>query len=139
MNRALLKYLLDTNVVSEPAKPRPNEYLLEQLREHEDAAAISSITWHELRCGVSRLPEGRRKKELNEYLRAIRLPILDYDQRAAEWHAEERARLEKKGRLLPYGDGQIAAIAAANRLTLVTANEKDFKVFADLTVTNWMR
>jgi tRNA(fMet)-specific endonuclease VapC len=65
------------------------------------------------------------------------LPILPYDEAAAEWHAMERARLAALGRTLPFVDGQIAAIAQTNNLVLVTANAVDFRDFAGLTIEDW--
>ena len=67
------------------------------------------------------------------------LPVLPYDQEAASWHARERARLGKRGRPPSAADGQIAAIASVNDLTLVTANVKDFRRFKDLVVEDWSR
>lgn len=65
--------------------------------------------------------------------------ILPYDEVAATWHGQERARLEKLGRPAPYVDGQIAAIAYANGLVLVTVNVTDFAPFKDLQVENWSK
>jgi len=56
---------------------------------------------------------------------------------AAAWHARERARLANMGRMPPFVDGQIAAIAATNELVLVTANPKDFQAFRGLVVADW--
>ena len=64
-------------------------------------------------------------------------PILAYDEAAATWHGQERARLEGLGRSAPFTDGLIASIAHVNGLTLVTFNVKDFARFKDLSVTNW--
>lgn len=63
--------------------------------------------------------------------------ILPYDRDVALWHAEERARLTLQGRTPPFVDGQIAAIAIVNNLTLVTRNTGDFADFAERTVENW--
>lgn len=74
---------------------------------------------------------------LEEVVRAT-LPIFPYDQRAAEWHGEERARLERSGRNPPFVDGQIAAIAVTCGIPLITANPADFKSFKGLVVDNWV-
>lgn len=63
--------------------------------------------------------------------------ILPYDERAAEWHASERARLIALGRTPSFVDGQIAAIAKVNSLILVTRNMSDFKEFSGLKLKNW--
>jgi tRNA(fMet)-specific endonuclease VapC len=65
------------------------------------------------------------------------LEILPYDQRAARWHAVERARLHRAGKPRPFVDGQIAAIAAVNDAVLVTRNMADFAPFQDLRIRNW--
>lgn len=101
---------------------------------------MASVTWHELRFGVGRLPRGKRQRELFEFLEEVVLPTiptLPYDERAAELHAEERVRLEKLGRTPPFVDGQIAAVALTNGLALATANQKDFKSFKGLTLLTW--
>jgi tRNA(fMet)-specific endonuclease VapC len=66
------------------------------------------------------------------------LPILVYDERAAEWLAAERVRIEKAGKHTAVVDGQIAAVAATNGIPVVTANVADFSVFKGLAVQNWM-
>ena len=66
--------------------------------------------------------------EIERYLRETVLSsvqILPYDEVAAEWHARERARLAAAGKAPPFVDGQIAAIAKANALVLVTGNRAD--------------
>ena len=65
------------------------------------------------------------------------MPILPYDASAARWHAAERARLEKIGKTPSFADGQIAAIAAANALVLVTANTEDYAGFKGIEIENW--
>ena len=135
-----LKYLLDTNVVSEPFRPKPDAGVVRRLQKHEQEIAIASIVWHELRFGVERLPPSRRREVVERYLDEVVLPaipILGYDRAAAEWHARERARLVAKGETPSFADGQIAAIAHVHDLTVVTFNETDFRRFAGLQVTMW--
>jgi len=86
------------------------------------------------------MPRGRRRRVLETFLTDVvraTLPILPYDEHSAQRHAEERARLERRGKTPPFVDGQIAAIAIVNDLSLVTDNVSDFKAFRGLTVTNW--
>jgi tRNA(fMet)-specific endonuclease VapC len=135
-----LKYLLDTNVVSEPLRPQPSSSVVRRLRRHEDEIAIPSVVWHELRFGVERLPVSRRRDTIERYLQDVVLPtipILDYDRHAAEWHARERSRLVARGETPPFADGQIAAIARTQGLIVVTFNEDDFRRFQGLRVLNW--
>ena len=137
-----IRYLLDTNVLSEAIKSHPNERTLEHLSEHDGELATCSVVWHELSFGAARLAASKKRRAIEAYLEeAVRgiLPILPYDQEAATWHAKERARLSKRGRPPSAADGQIAAIASVNELTVVTANVKDFRRFKDLVVVDWSR
>ena len=90
--------------------------------------------------GYEQLPDSTKKKAIEAYLNDVvagSLPVLPYDARAASWHASERARLTAIGKTPSFVDGQIAAIAAINDLTLVTANISDYAIFSDLRVENW--
>ena len=102
--------------------------------------AIPAPVWHELRFGCARLPRSRRRAAIERYLEEVvraSLPILDYDQTAADWHAIERERLAAKGNPTSFVDGQIAAIAYVNDLILVTANTRDFEQYENLDVRSW--
>ena len=135
-----MRYLLDTNIISEPLRPKPNADIMRRLRDHGDEIAIPAPVWHELRFGCARLVPSRRRKAIEHYIEDVVLasfPVLAYDQRAADWHANERARLSTAGRTPPFVDGQIAAIAHVNGLTLVTTNTSDFQRFKGLQVRSW--
>src|SRR5207248_8002084 len=93
---------------------------------------IAPPAWHELWRGCYRLPESYRRSQIELYLREIvrtEMLILSYDEAAAEWHAAERARLERLGNTPPYVDGQIIAVAKIRDLRLVTLNPRDFGAF----------
>jgi tRNA(fMet)-specific endonuclease VapC len=137
----LSRFLLDTSIVSAAMWKVPDPGVLEKLDQHGGECAISAHVWHELRFGVGRLPRGKRRDVLEAFLRDAvypTLPILPYDERAAEWLAGERVRLEKVGKHTAVVDGQIAAVAASNGIPVVTANVADFSVFKGLAVRNWM-
>ena len=111
------------------------------MHEHESEIAVPAPVWHELRFGCARLARSRRREVVERYIEDVVLesfPILDYDWKAADWHARERARLTATGRTPPFVDGQIAAIARANGLILVTSNTGDFRAFEGLSVESWM-
>jgi tRNA(fMet)-specific endonuclease VapC len=113
---------------------------MRELERHRHEIATASVVWHELRFGCCRLPVSRRRRRIEQYLNEVvlpHLPLLPYNQAAADWHAEERARLSGIGLAPPFADGQIAAIAKVHDLTVVTANEADFQHFADIAVENW--
>ena len=136
------RYLLDTDTLSEPLRARPERRFMLKLTQHASAVAIATVTWHEANYGVQRLPAGKRRQEIEAYLReviAACIPMLPYDRAAAEWHARERARLEAAGHPPPFADGQIASIAATRDLVLVTRNIKDYAAFEGLTVEDWCR
>jgi tRNA(fMet)-specific endonuclease VapC len=135
-----IKFLLDTNIISESIKLQPNDIFLERFRQNLEESAITSVTWHELLYGLYRLPESRRKQHLSDYLTQViqaNMVILPYCHAAAGWFAAERARLTALGRMPSYPDGQIAAIAQVNHLILVTRNVSDFVDFEGLTIENW--
>ena len=137
-----LQYLLDTSIVSAPVSKTPNPGILQRLDQHGPECVIAAPVWHELTYGCRRLPRGKRRIALETYLHDVvraSFPILPYDEVAATWHGQERARLEALGRPAPYVDGQIAAIAHVHGLVLVTANAKDFGRFKELTVENWAK
>ena len=135
-----IRFLLDTNIVSEPLRPKPNPKILERIQRHQSEIALAAVVWHELWFGCHRLPQSAKRTAIEAYLNevvAATMPVLPYDERAAEWHAAERARLIAAGKTPTFVDGQIAAVAYANELTLVTLNAPDYRGFSDLSVTNW--
>jgi tRNA(fMet)-specific endonuclease VapC len=136
------RYLLDTSIVSSPIAKVPNAEVLKHLEAHGHECAIAAPAWHELTYGCLRLPRGKRREAIETYLQDVVLasfPVLAYDETAAHWHGIERARLEGLGKPAPYVDGQIAAVAYANELTLVTVNVKDFARFKGVEVENWSK
>jgi tRNA(fMet)-specific endonuclease VapC len=136
----MLRYLLDTNVLSEPISKNPDRKVLKLLNERGHESATAAPVLHELRYGSKLLEPSRRRADVERYIDEVVLrvyPVLAYDQAAAEWHAEERARLSRIGKPPPNFDGLIAAIAKVNGLVLVTANVKDFRSFKELSVENW--
>jgi tRNA(fMet)-specific endonuclease VapC len=135
-----LRFLVDTNTVSEAMKLQPNSSVIQKLDTHASEIAISAITWHELRFGCYCLPMSRRRQKIEQYLTEAILqnvPILFYDTKAAEWFAQERARLSAIGKTPAYADGQIAAVAQVNNLIVVTRNVKDYSDFQNLQIEDW--
>ena len=135
-----MEYLLDTNIVSEPLRAKPSVSIMRRLHEHDGEMAIPAPVWHELLFGCVRLPNSRRRDAIERYIEDVvrtSFPVIGYDREAAEWHALERARLTADGRTPPFVDGQIAAIAQVNGLTVVTSNTRDFRIFRDLRVRSW--
>jgi len=138
----MARYLLDTNVLSQPIAPDPDPEVMRHLVARAEECATAAPVLHELRFGASRLAPSKRRAAIESYIDDVVLrlfEVLPYDRVAAEWHASERARLEGRGRTPPWVDGAIAAIAQVGGLVLVTANVKDFKGFAGLSVESWAR
>jgi tRNA(fMet)-specific endonuclease VapC len=137
-----MQYLLDTNVLSEPVKSSPQNSVLNSIERHQHEIVTAAPVWHELNYGCRRLPVSRKREILETYLNDViksNMVILPYDERAAEWHAKERARLSSVGSMPSFVDGQIAAIAIVNGLILVSRNTDGFKKFCGLKLANWHR
>ena len=135
-----LIYLLDTNIVSEVYKQSTTSAVKNKIITLSANCCISSVTYHEMKYGLDSMPEGKRKKELDKFFYDFILPtfpILSYDQMAASLHAKFRAELKAAGTPKPYADTQIASIALANGLILVTHNVKDFEGIPLLAVEDW--
>lgn len=135
-----MKYLLDTNVVSEIIKPKPDPGVVKRCRQYQKELVTAAPVWHELEFGCYRMPHSRKRELLEMFLEEVirrNLPILPYDEQAARWQALERARLTLEGRTPSFVDGQIVAIAVTNGLTLVTRNTSDFQIFSGLKLESW--
>ncbi|HUG93830.1 MAG TPA: type II toxin-antitoxin system VapC family toxin [Planctomycetaceae bacterium] len=124
-----MKYLVDSNVLSEPTKPAPDPNAVDWLRRNEPELAVNPIVLGELEYGILLLPAGKRRTGLQQWFtQAVRrIRVLDWDAAtAAEW-ARLLARLKKANRAMSVKDSLIAATALAHGLTLATRNTKDFK------------
>jgi tRNA(fMet)-specific endonuclease VapC len=120
-------------------RPSPRERVVQRIHRHQHQIAIASVVWHELWYGVRLLPQSQRRDDFEKYLSGFvaTFEFLDYTRAAAEWHAFERVRLAARGEMSAFADGQIAAIAAVNNLTLVTFNIDHFNRFEGLRVESW--
>ena len=135
------QFLLDTNALREPLRPRPNAAFLSRFELHRTTLAVAAPAWHEALFGLFRMDPGRKRDEVEDFLNHVLLPTIDilpYDGEAARWHAVERARLEREGRPIPFADGMIAAVGVRFGLTVVTHNRRDFERFAGLSIVDWM-
>jgi predicted nucleic acid-binding protein len=127
-----VSFLLDTNVVSEWAKPQPHESVVRWLYEaDEDGLFLSVITLAELRFGVERLAPGARRRRLDMWIReelAERFEgrIFAVDETIADMWGQVLASSEAEGRRMNLMDCFLAATAKVHKLTLVTRNRRDF-------------
>ena len=137
---APVKYLLDTNVLSELIKPKPNPQVARLLSLHGTACSTASVVWQELWFGCLRLPPSHRRQIIESYLSrlgASQLPVLAYDSTSAKIHAHLRADLSARGLAASHADGEIASVALRWGLKVVSRNVRHFEVFPDLLVENW--
>ena len=126
-----MAYLLDTNVLSEPARPSPNPGVLAWLKDLDPLEPyLSVLTLGEIEKGLSLMPPGARKTALRGWLRhdlleRFRGRILSVDAEAAAAWGELDAQGQRIGRPLPVVDDLLLATASAHGLTLVTRNIRD--------------
>jgi len=128
-----MTFLLDTNVISEWAKPQPNPAVISWLAEvDEDRIFISVITLAELRSGVASLAAGRRRDRLDAWL-SLDLPtrfegrVLPIDASVADGWGRIAAAAKAVGRPIHAMDAFLAATAHIHQLTLVTRDVSDFE------------
>ncbi len=125
--------LLDTNVVSAVMRPAPAQSVLGWLDDHDTASLyLSTITIAEIGNGLRVLPDGKRRRSLEsrfeEFVaRGFDQRIVTFDEPAARLYAEVMGHRKELGRPISALDGQIAAIARANRFAVATGNVRDFE------------
>lgn len=126
-----MSYLVDTNVLSELAKAKPDARVVAWLRDHESELYLSTITIGELGRGIESLPAGKRKTSLQSWFTGLcgRMEgrILSFNTSTAHVWGQLMAGWDKKGRTVPSLDSQLAATAHRHGLTMVTRNVSDFK------------
>lgn len=140
----MMRYLLDTNIISNATKPVPSQSLLGWLADRIDSDLfISTLSLAEIQRGILEKPAGRKRRELESWFAGAEGPqelfrgrILGFDERAALTWGRLMAEGTRSGRPRSALDMQIAAIAQVNDCALVTDNEKHF---AGLKVLNPIR
>jgi len=138
-----VNFLLDTNVVSEWAKPRPDPGVVAWLAEaDEDRIFISAITIAELRYGVEKMPAGARRNRLDAWLQELvplrfeeRLLAVDAD--TANVWGRVMAQGQAAGHPPGTMDAFIAATVLQHDMTLVTRNVSDFEPLGVRLVNPW--
>jgi predicted nucleic acid-binding protein len=129
-----MRYLLDTNILSNVTKPAPSEALLEWMSGQADKDLfIASLTVAEIRRGVLEKPAGKKRDQLESWFSGSEGPqalfagrILSFDEKASLIWARLMADGRAKGRPRNGLDAIIAAVAEVNDCVVVTDNEKDF-------------
>lgn len=129
-----MRYLLDTNIISNVTKPEPSASLLAWMAERRDEdLLIASLTVGEIRKGILEMPRGRRRDVLEAWFSGPEGPpalfagrVLPFDERAALAWARLMAEGRRAGRPRSALDTIIAAVAEVNGLVVVTDNEAQF-------------
>lgn len=127
-----MKFVLDTNVVSELMRPAPSQRVTAWVTGHPGARmCLASVSEAELRYGVAILPPGKRRRQLAEALETMLASdfqnnILSFDSAAARVYADFAAHRRAAGRPIAHADCQIAAVAYSANATLATRNVRDF-------------
>ena len=130
-----MRYLLDTNILSNVTKPAPSEGLLAWLSDQVDTDLfIASLTVAEIRRGVLEKPAGKKRNQLDTWFAGPEGPqalfagrILAFDEKASLIWARLMVDGKTRGRPRSALDTIIAAVAEANDCVVVTDNEKDFE------------
>ena len=139
-----MNYLLDTCVISEMVKPRPNKKVVDWVSsQNEDQLYLSVITLGEIQKGISKLSESKKKQTLKVWLQTDLLkrfsgrivPI--NDQVALTWGVIQ-ASAEQEGIIIPSIDGLIAATGITGNMTVVTRNVPDMKPSGVMLFNPWV-
>ena len=129
-------YLLDTNIIS--YWMRGDRSLMDRIRSHSPSdLSLSTITLAEILYGIEKSPIKKKERRTKISRICSQLEIRPFDEPAAQTYALIRARLERKGLIISERDLQIASIAMANRLRIVTHNTKEFNRIKGLPVEDW--
>ncbi len=128
-----MRYLLDTNVISELIAKQPNRQVVRWIDDLDtDSVYLSVVTIGELRKGIEKLADSPRRDTLKTWLTddlLVRFSgrVLPVDIEVMLTWGELTGRMERVGRRLPAIDSIIAALAIRHSCSLVTRNEDDFK------------
>ena len=129
-------YLLDTNIISYWMRGDPQ--LINKIKNYSPSdLSLSTITLAEIYYGIEKSPIKKKGRRLKiEYIKS-ELDIFPFNEQAAIKYGAIRAALEKLGKPISERDTQIASIALANKLCIVTHNTKEFGRIPKLKVEDW--
>ena len=133
--------LLDTNVISEIARPKPNKGVIAFLS-RQQSPHVSIITIHELTFGIERLEAGSARQSMlrsliDEFLATFASNILPVTDPIARSAGVLRAAAQKAGHIAGLADALIAATALVHGLAIATRNVGDFERLGVPTVDPW--
>lgn len=125
-----MSWLIDTDVLSQPAKRSGDARVIAWLDEEKDRCYTSAVVIAQLAYWV-RSKEGRQRQALQAWLTrlvdAMHGRIYGFNVSVARVWAEQERQLEKAGRRMPVEDSYIAATARRYGLTIATGNDQDFR------------
>jgi predicted nucleic acid-binding protein len=128
-----MSYLIDTCCILELVKKKPNPNVLKWFADQDEISMyLSVITFGELRKGIEKLPDSKKKKELNQWVKEdlnhrFKNRVLNINMEEVNRWGKILATAEKNGKPLPAIDSLIAATAQVHDLTVVTRNTQDMK------------
>jgi tRNA(fMet)-specific endonuclease VapC len=132
-------YLFDTDTITNILKKNPSKKLIDKISTiNRKDQFISTITVGEIVYGAFK---SRDPAYHMEQLKKILLPlvnVLSFDNSAAFYYGKIRAELEKQGEIISSMDLQVASIAIANDLKLITGNTRHFKRISVLQIEDWI-
>src|SRR4051812_20433022 len=124
-----MSWLLDTDVLCQPAKAKGDPSVIAWLEEHENECYTCTIVIAKIAYWI-RTKNGRQRARLQTWfdasIEALEGRILSFNTAAAHVWADQQIALEENGQLMPVEDSYIAAIAQRHNLTVVTGNQRDF-------------
>jgi predicted nucleic acid-binding protein len=123
--------IVDTNILSEPLKAKPNDHVLAWFLENQKELCTTAITIGELMAGACSLPAGKRREGLRSAIEGLASAygdrVLAYDAPAAKTYGIVQGKAKEQGRPLSVEDGMIAALCLNHDAALATHNTKDFE------------
>ena len=125
-----MSFLLDADVLSQPAKQRGDSRVIAWLEREEARCHTSTIVISQLAYWV-RSKQGRKREALQKWLRqlldAMEGRVLGFSVAVAHAWAEQQRALDQAGVRMPLADSYIAATARRHGLTVVTGNDRDYR------------
>ncbi len=129
-------YLLDTNIIS--YWMRGDNRVIDRIKKQSPSnLALSTVTLAEILYGIEKSPMKKKERRLKIKQISSLLGLYPFDEAAAGEYAVIRTQLEREGMVISERDTQIASIAIANKLTVVTHNVKEFGRIGELKVEDW--
>lgn len=138
-----MSYLLDTCVISELAKPKPDAGVVQWLNDADETTLyVSVLTLGELEKGIAKLSSPARRTKIEKWVREelaerFRGRVLGVDEKVAEKWGTISGESESRGEPLPVIDALVAATGLVHGLTIATRNIGDFERCGARCVNPW--